>query len=226
MNHRTTLFVAFALVLAGCAENAILELQIELPAAPPDDGTGSSWYALTRVRRASDNPFDVGWTGPGATAIELGPEPQWDCISVQSFDQEMDLHVRVAFCRAENCLDLMDGSPPERWFRLEHPFYIGRRTYWSTQITEVPECASDGDCGGIGVCIDGSCGCELGSECPGGMICEAGNCLLAVDRCRIEGCIEGDSASYCAGSDGPHFCETNPNADRDGSYQCDLPAGP
>lgn len=216
--RRSLLFAIGCLALVGCAQNAILELQVELPPAPtPDD-----WYAQIQVRRASDHPFDIPWTGGDLEAIELGPQRQWDCVSVQSFDPDIDLNVRVRFCRSPNCLDLDDGTPRERWYRLEHPFYVGRRTYWSTQIAEVPECETDGDCGGVGVCIDGVCGCELSAECPGAMTCEAGNCLDAVGRCQIEGCIEGDSTTYCSDGDGPHFCETNANADRDSSFECDL----
>ena len=227
--HSRILLIALAaLAMVGCAQNAILELQVELPAAPPDDGTGKPWFAQIQVRRSSDHPFEIPWTGGDLTSVELGAAPQWDCISVQSFDEAIDLNVRVRFCRSSNCLDIDDGRRRERWYEVEHPFYIGRRTYWRTSITEVPECESDGDCGGVGVCTDGVCGCELTTECPSSMTCATGdetslgNCVLVVNRCQIEGCIEGDSTTYCSDGSGPHFCEENANTERLGSYECDV----
>lgn len=227
MSARLALVLA-ALASSGCTENAILELQFELPAAPPDDGTGEPWYAMVQVRRASDHPFEIPWTGGDLEAIELTGERRWDCISVQSFDESVDLNVRVRFCRSPTCLNLADGTLKERWYHLEHPFYIGRRTYWSTSIPGIPACdpmaPDDADCGGIGVCNadDGQCSCSLSSECPSGMTCVAGNCLLDVGRCQIEGCIEGESTTYCSDGDGAHFCETNASAERESSFNCDL----
>lgn len=207
------------MLLGGCAQNAILELQVELPAAPPDDGQGP-WYAQIQLRRAADHPFDIDWMGGDLEGVQLTDRTRWDCISVESMDPTADLNVRVRFCRSPNCLNLpLDAVRRERWYRLERPFYIGRRTYWRTRVTDVPECASDDDCGGIGVCNDGICSCELDAECSGTLVCEAGNCVDRVDRCSIEGCIEGVSTSFCSIS-GQHFCETNENIERVESFEC------
>jgi len=213
--------VLAALVLGGCAQNAILELQVQLPEAPPDDGVGP-WYAQIQLRRAADHPFDIEWMGGDLEGVELGDTPRWDCVSVQSADPSMDLHVRVRFCRSPDCLNLPhDATPRERWYRLEHPFYIGRRTYWHTTIDSVPVCERDEDCGGVGVCNDSVCGCEVDSECDGEMVCEAGTCVEDVGRCSIEGCIEGPSTNFCSVDTGKHFCETNGYFERPESFECE-----
>jgi hypothetical protein len=212
---------ALALLATGCAQNAILELQVDLPPAPlPSDG--GSWFAQVQVRRASDHPFDIPWMGGEDQVFELGDTRQWGCISVVSGSQELDLHLRVRFCRAEDCLDLLDGTPRERLYTLEHPLYIGRHTYYRiTDIGEVPDCATDGDCGGIGACISGVCGCGSAADCGGGgLTCEGGTCLRTVGRCAIEGCIEGVSTTFCSVEDSTHFCESNPDILRQESFEC------
>lgn len=218
--HAGLLAFGIATLSIGCAQNAILELQVDLPAAPtPSDGR--PWFAQVQVRRASDNPFDTDWMGVDDQLFELGDTRQWGCISVVSSDQELDLHIRVRFCRGDNCLDLLDASPPERWYSLEHPFYIGRHTYYRiTDIAEVPECTTDGDCGGIGACVDGLCGCVTASDCGSGLTCQGDTCLRTVGRCSIEGCIDGVSTTFCSVADSTHFCESNPDILRSESFEC------
>lgn len=221
-----------ALTLAfGCQTNAVLELQVELPAAPPDDGTGLPWYGVVQIRAARDYPLEEQWTVDGDRAMRLGSTPAWDCTSVVSDGEEdvvggdalasRDVHVRVSFCRDPQCLDLeQDLVPRERIYRLEHPFYLGRRTYWRTRIAAIPECASDGDCEGVGVCMAGVCACASSADCPAGLSCLAGNCLDTVERCAIEGCFEGSAASFCD-EEGRHYCETRGHLERPESFACD-----
>jgi len=220
LRHRivTSLLVAALGLLGGCAQNAILELQLDLPAAPD----ANEWFALTQVRNREGHPFDIPWMGGDLGSVQLGSERQFDCISVESDDESADLHVRVRFCRSEDCLDLMDGTPRERWYRLNHPFYIGRRTYHTITIGEVPECEVTADCA-VGMCDSGVCTCTTDADCGPGLICEEGNnCVEDVDRCQIEGCIEGVSTTFCSDTTGLHFCETNDNISRDDAVECDL----
>lgn len=226
MSARRRLSVALALLTSACAQNAILELQVELPPAP---ATGPR-FAQVQVRRAAGNGFDAVWMGSDPRTVELGDSAQWDCISVVTNDDTIDLNVRVRFCRESNCLGFGDDTAPERRYHLEHPFYIGRRTYWTTRIAAVPQCTTDADCE-VGRCIDGLCGCLLDADCCAGcdcdrggdcFACEAGGCVQQIDRCRIAGCIrDGDPRDFCT-SEGQHICETSAY-DRREAYMCTVP---
>ncbi|HJL18596.1 MAG TPA: hypothetical protein RMH99_23245 [Sandaracinaceae bacterium LLY-WYZ-13_1] len=222
---RVALAALLLALVPGCAQNAIFELQIELPPAP----SGEEWYAVVDARDSSW-PFDTPWLGPGGETFELGPSRQWACLSVQSFDQTLDLHVRVQFCRSPDCLALEDGVLRERWYTIEHPFYIGRRTYHRASIDAVPACDAEMDvgtsCGDAGLCrSEGRCGCTTSADCGEGLRCERvdgeGTCLHAIGRCSIEGCIDGRTSNFCSGEDGTHYCEINPTFERDG-YQCEM----
>jgi hypothetical protein len=220
--------MALAALLAGCAENAVLELAIGLPQA-----AGDRQYALTSVNRATDARFEIEREAQSFPAVELDADRQVDCISLQTKDESSDLEIRVRFCTTPDCGDLADASPPTRYFRLAHPFYIGRRTFWTTEIAEVPECTDDAGCS-VGRCIDGRCGCASDADCCTGgcacptdeepvggtcYVCEDGPdtptgedtpdiCVEAVDRCRVRGCQSGTPRSFCLESgDRDHFCD-------------------
>jgi hypothetical protein len=223
--------LAVFLLLGGCAENAVLELQVQIPPAP-DPSTET--YAQVQVRRADATGFDVSWTGDDPQGVQLGQDAAWVCTSVDSHDATIDLDVRVRFCGSPACDALGDDSAPEVRYHLEHPFYIGHHTYWSAQIAAVPECTTDADCA-LGRCVDGRCGCETDADCcpagdcstcggdPSGTPCpvcegEPASCVVQVDRCHVEGCIPGRTNNFCA-SDGRHFCESN-GIDRTEAYMC------
>jgi len=216
--------ILLGLFALGCVENAILELQIQLPAAPEADPL--PWFVQLQIRDASGHPFDIPWMGDDGSAVELEAAPRWECISVTSNDDTLDLHVRVRFCRSDNCLDLADGSPPERLYSLEHPFYIGRRTYYQITVPGIPDCMTSADCmaDAEGVCIEGNCNCNTDADCDTGHRCEPGaGCVELVGLCEIEGCIGGVSAIFCSMDTGRHFCETNKDISRDDTYMCALP---
>ncbi len=121
---------------AGCAQNASLEITLNLPQGPSD---GSTVYVLTQPRAAAENPFADEWRGDDLPAVELDPMTDiQDHISVLSTDDTTDLNIKVRFCANPNCTDIADDMAPERWFQLEHPFYIGARTFWTADITEIP----------------------------------------------------------------------------------------
>ncbi len=220
----------FALLGLGCAQNAFLELQLDLPPAP----TSEEWFAQTQVTNEEGHPFAVSWMGGDIPSVPLrAGERTTDCISVEGTDDSINLHVRVRFCKSADCLSLEDVARRERWYRLNHPFYIGRRTFHAIRIDAVPECAVDADCGGLGVCSDmGVCECRAQTDCADGFVCEecapgepcdTGNrCLEIVDRCRIEGCVDGPSISFCLGEgvNERHFCETNDDFPREDLVDC------
>jgi len=215
--------LALALAAAGCAQTAVFELQVELPPAPAGPDT---WFAQTQIRNAARHPFDLPWAAGDPRSVELTAESQWDCISIISSDEALDTNVRVRFCHADDCLDLSDSNPPERRYTLEHPFYIGHRTYYRIQIPSIPDCTSTADCAsrGGGLCVDGRCGCTTDGDCDVSSTCvpETG-CVENVGRCSIEGCIEGNPSSFCSMDTGVHFCEREGDISRDSTYMCDLP---
>jgi hypothetical protein len=136
MKYLSHLSLFIALGLAGCAQNAALEITLDLPPGPSD---GTTVYVLTQPRSAAENPFTDEWRGDDLPAIELMPGMAIeDQISVLSTDDSTDLNLKVRFCANENCTAIEDDMAPERWYALEHPFYIGERTYWSVSIPTIP----------------------------------------------------------------------------------------
>jgi hypothetical protein len=125
-------------VLGGCAKNAILELELQLPAEP--ETSDGELFALTQVRRADEFPFAAEWRADQDPAgVPLGPEPVTDQLSVETEDETVDLHVRIRFCGDPRCTSLDDALAPELWLRIEQPFYIGQRTFWEFDVPAVPE---------------------------------------------------------------------------------------
>jgi len=139
--HLTSLTTLSALALglfaSGCAQNAALEIAIEMPFGPDD---GSRVFVLVQPRKAADNPFADEWRGDDLDAVELIPGDTFvDNISVMSTDDTTDLNLKVRFCASPNCTAIEDDTAPELWFALQHPFYIGERTSWDVDILEIPE---------------------------------------------------------------------------------------
>ena len=164
--------IAAAMLGAGCAQNAALEVRLDLPAGPTD---GTTTYVLTQPRRAAENPFMDEWRGDDLTAIELSPgERLEDHISVLSDDDATDLHIKVRFCSSPSCTAIEDDMAPEHWYKLDHPFYIGARTFWSVTIDSIPidrdTTAAEVDRCQIRGCVDG----DLSSYCrvDGRHLCE------------------------------------------------------
>lgn len=122
---------ALAASAAGCTQEAVLELQLMLPARSEES---PARVALIQVGRAEAHPFDAEWARE-ALRVELADEPtlaQWSVVSV---DPTIDLHVRVRFCDADDCAPRADG---ELWFALERPFYLERRTSWASCVEAAP----------------------------------------------------------------------------------------
>jgi hypothetical protein len=198
----TALLAVLAAASAGCAQNAFLELQVELPPAPDD---GQTWYAFVQARPAIDAfEFGVDSQGADAPSVQLTDERQWTCLSVESADDDVDVRVTVRFCNTEDCTGFGDQDR-QRWYYVEDPFYIGHRTYTDLVIDEIPECDLTNTCG-WGTCDAGVCQCTADADCPGGATCHpAGNCVLRVLRCDVVGCLGGPTSSYCS-MNGEHFC--------------------
>lgn len=167
-----------ALLAAGCGQNAILELRIDLPPAATVDGVERR-FAIVQPR-TSTNPFADEWPAGDLPPIELGASATEDRVSVVTEDTSLDVHLKVRFCIADDCTALGTGGmpgddvSPEVWYLLEHPFYEGKRTSFHIVIPTIPAAAP--------------------AEPE------------EIDRCEIEGCITGSSTMYCT-TDGRHVCE-------------------
>lgn len=134
----TRLVVALALVLpvAGCADNAILELEVDLPASP----MGEETYAFIQVR-TDELGFDVPWSGADPVdGFLLGPTRSTQPISIVAAPRDYDRNVRVraTFCSQPRCDGFGDDIAPERRLEIEHPFYSTRRTAATWRIEDVP----------------------------------------------------------------------------------------
>lgn len=134
--HRLPLLAA--VLLAGCGQNAVLELTVDLP---PRDGVDRA-YALVQVRRAADAPIDGDWASSARDleAVELSASSRVrDHISVVADEHlDDDLALKVRFCHAPDCGDAADDPPPVARWIVEHPFYEGRRTRATVAIPEIP----------------------------------------------------------------------------------------
>jgi len=214
---RLPLALVSALLAGGCAQNAILELQIELPPAPAGSSARFAYVQVASPNSGFD--FGVDWGDEGFT-VPLTDSSQWTCVSVVGASPEVDVNARVRFCQEERCLDVADGNAPESRIFVQDPLYIGRRTFVRRRILRVPECVEDADCGGFGRCTSGRCGCSGDADCTAeDAVCLAGGCVDRVGRCDVEGCITGATDNFCA-DDGSHFCE---RLDAEPlSYECEL----
>lgn len=182
MSARVICAIALALV-SGCTRNAILELELELPASP----AGARLFAVVDAR--SDLGFDEPWPSGALAGAPLGvactradPAPPCDdrvldpaCSMVVSIvgdagDVPRPLRVRVRFCEDEGCE--ADADPPEHRVEIERAFYLGRYTQARVCIDEVPAATSAPE---------------------------------LIERCDVR-CRDGSASMHCR-LDGTHFCE-------------------
>ncbi|HJL20047.1 MAG TPA: hypothetical protein RMH99_30560 [Sandaracinaceae bacterium LLY-WYZ-13_1] len=172
-----------ALLLAGCARNAVLELEIDLPRP-----AGRITHAVVQARSGAG--FDGDWSQVPAVAVPLDascvrPEPAPACrdreldarcsavVSVVAGEAELapPLSVRVRFCADASCT--APAAPAEHRVAIERAFYRGRYTQARTCIDALP--------------TDPAPPAE------------------PIARCEVR-CRDGTAASYCR-LDGTHFCE-------------------
>jgi len=175
-----------ALLLGGCARNAIFELELDLPPDP-----SGIRYAVVQARDDAD--FSADWS---AVAMVQGvrlqpacsrpdPSPACDdraldptCSAVVSVVGDEDdltrpLRVRIRFCEDPACAAAADASSPETRVELERAFYTGRYTQGR-------------------VCVDAVPPVPVGEP-------------IRIERCEVR-CRKGDAVMHCR-ADGTHFCE-------------------
>jgi hypothetical protein len=180
-------------LLAGCAENAIFELEVHLP--PTGESSYTRVLVIPRggVREAEFG--DTIWADFGAEfALEATPSVARVSIEGSGANLEAPLGVRVIFCSdAGECID---GAGRERVDLLfERAFYRGRRT-------------------SLGVlCIEeGAVRIGLSGDCTAGAFVTPSatpqSAPLTVPRCMVACADDPDTTlteENC--SDGRHFCE-------------------
>lgn len=130
--------VALAVPAAGCARNAVLEVELTVPGQP---ATGPARYAVAQFE-AAPQPFEADWRGsndhPGRP---LDGGPQTLAYSVVSEDASTVVQMKVLFCTTPDCSALEDAPDrvPSLWYRLERSLYIGERTRWDVTVDAVPQ---------------------------------------------------------------------------------------
>jgi hypothetical protein len=178
----TTLIASLA--PTGCAQNAVLELELDLPQSP---SPATTRYAVVRVV-TGDVSFDEEWQGdPQLPPFALDPSAK--TVQRVSLDGSSDVEsakvrVKVRFCRDPNCAAIGDDTAPEVRLQLARAFYAGKRTSYAWSIPCVPNVAGQTD---TPVCATAQRG------------------ETDVTKCEVAGCRSGVARSYCVGD--KHFCE-------------------
>jgi hypothetical protein len=183
------LCAALVLLTLGCARNAILELDVTIPAQAVVDGRG---YALVEVADGVSDFDDDAFALQGEESIEVsGTEARTARFAVMGTSPSTEVRVRVRYCVTPRCDDLdmdvrpfMDGLRPGHRYVFERAFYVGHVTSYEVDVDPL------------------SAGTE--SAAP-----------RTICRCAVAGCVGRTTTSYCRLSADPcnddpantHFCE-------------------
>jgi hypothetical protein len=177
-----------ALVLGGCAQNAIFELHVTLPALHSDTPVAGTRYAPVGARFARLQVLPgtalftedrLQWITP---AVPLTSVEQTTMVTATAEGDRIGqaLHVKVQLCADADC------SPPvdQRWYAFERTFYQGHYTCYARDFA--------GDLA------------DAAMSTP-----TADADAIDVMRCAVGGCVAGTEidANNCS-SDGRHFCES------------------
>lgn len=181
------LALALALFSLGCARNAILELDVTIPAQTVVDGRR---YARIEVSDGVTS-FDEDSFGSGETVELSAATPGTARFAVMGSDPSTEVRVRVRYCVRPACDDpnedvrpFQEGMRPGYRYVFERAFYVGHVTSYEIRVDPL------------------SAGTESAASEP---IC----------RCAVAGCVAGAATSYCRASADPcndepgntHFCE-------------------
>lgn len=184
---RATLVAAIALAsLAGCSQNAMLELELDLPAQSGPQAPAR--YANVRIV-SGEVPWDQDWqVDAPLPSPKLDPsQPSVERVSVEgnADNEAVPVRVKVRFCVDPNCTAIGDDQAPEVRLQIDRAFYVGQRTSYAWSIACVPNVPGQND---------GAPACSVSQRS-----------IVDVSKCQVQGCRTGVTSSYCVGD--KHFCE-------------------
>lgn len=148
-------------LLAGCAEPAILEVSLALPAEAPACGA-----SLVRVEARFLDPAEPGcpndaveWAGD-ALDVALEPAPATVIVDVVAEGDDIDraLCLRVLACDAPGCPTFDPLVDPSTVAELARPFHRGERSRWAMAVAD--PCAL-ADLGVVDACAVAGCTDEV-----------------------------------------------------------------
>lgn len=126
MKQALPILVVVAATLAGCADNAIAELTLDLPVR-----SGEVRWAYVQARSGTRD-FDDEWAGDDPLAgLALEDSRRTVVVSVEADDgEELDrpLLVKIRYCRSPRCDDPTDGGAQQVRITVERAFYRGHFT--------------------------------------------------------------------------------------------------
>ncbi len=167
--------IAIAVVLAGCGEQAVLDVTVELDGA-------TECEAFARVDLMSGQADEPWPEDAHVTTFTLGTEPSTTTFSVVAHDDRelLPVFVSIRACRAETCdAEASPGCPADvagRALRveLERAFYLGEATHLTLDLANattdraferIPKCAVAG-------CTDGAATTYCDADRVGRHFCE------------------------------------------------------
>ncbi len=189
-------------VLTGCARNAVLEGELLLPPNPP----GESLFACVQVFEEG-TVFEVDWAGNSLRSQALTSDVQQYAFSVNSElgDFDDDLLIKVRFGTDDKCQNVGAMDPQSNvWIVVGSPLYLGEVTRFRLDIPGVPHV--DTAPGGVCQLVDGTNPSSLPVACRTSRDPDRPTWCCNIDRCEVEGCIEGTLSTFC-NAEGVHECE-------------------
>lgn len=168
--------ILLSVLAVGCAENAILELELQFP---PQTAASGQYVVIQAL--SSETALTPGMSlGSETTPFTLAEETIGRMSLVASGAEiTQPLYVGVRFCVDRDCLATGDPQEPDQLFRLERAFYLGAYSSVTIDLRGGPT---------PGLTEVGRCevhGCFMGSRPV------AGSCLVNEDGTEVHFC-EGD----------------------------------
>ncbi len=114
-------------IATGCARNAALDVQLELP-----PGTGIARVEFERFGAS----FNAPWTQSHDVALMPGSQ-QPTLFTILTDDPGPTVLVNVRFCQSTAACDRTPDGPSVR-YELQSPFYLGHRTTWNYRLLCTP----------------------------------------------------------------------------------------
>lgn len=134
------LLASSMVILLGCADNALLDVEIDLPPA-------ADVVAVVEARPASSYDFDATWAPTDAYPAARFPldaaATSLAAVSILAETPTQNVLLQVRFCNHGVC----DDASPTLCYSLDRPFHQGRRSRYRDMVTTIPSAVPVG-----GVC--------------------------------------------------------------------------